>query len=127
MPCGVDNVMFEVDYPHSDSTWPDSRAVAEELMAGSTPRRCTSWRAATPSRCSTSTSRPRNPSAPEPSARERLAGELGHAREAGLRLFGQPCEGGAYGRLFTLRGRDACRVERAAVRPGGDVRLGAVG
>jgi len=32
--CGVDNVMFEVDYPHSDSTWPDSRAVAEDIMTG---------------------------------------------------------------------------------------------
>ena len=32
--CGVDNVMFEVDYPHSDSTWPDSRAVAADVMAG---------------------------------------------------------------------------------------------
>jgi len=32
--CGADNVMFEVDYPHSDSTWPDSRAVAAEVMAG---------------------------------------------------------------------------------------------
>ena len=32
--CGVDNVMFEVDYPHSDSTWPDSRSVAEEIMTG---------------------------------------------------------------------------------------------
>ncbi len=32
--CGVDNVMFEVDYPHSDSTWPDSKAVAMDLMAG---------------------------------------------------------------------------------------------
>jgi predicted TIM-barrel fold metal-dependent hydrolase len=32
--CGVDNVMFEVDYPHSDSTWPDSKAVALEIMAG---------------------------------------------------------------------------------------------
>ena len=32
--CGVDNVMFEVDYPHSDSTWPDSKAVALELMSG---------------------------------------------------------------------------------------------
>ena len=31
---GVDNVMFEVDYPHSDSTWPDSKAVAMDLMAG---------------------------------------------------------------------------------------------
>jgi len=30
--CGPDNVMFEVDYPHSDSTWPDSKAVAMELM-----------------------------------------------------------------------------------------------
>jgi predicted TIM-barrel fold metal-dependent hydrolase len=35
--CGVDNVMFEVDYPHSDSTWPDSRAVAAEIMAGCEP------------------------------------------------------------------------------------------
>jgi predicted TIM-barrel fold metal-dependent hydrolase len=32
--CGVDNVMFEVDYPHSDSTWPDTKAVAQEIMAG---------------------------------------------------------------------------------------------
>ena len=32
--CGVDNVMFEVDYPHSDSTWPDSREVAADTMAG---------------------------------------------------------------------------------------------
>jgi hypothetical protein len=31
--CGVDNVTFEVDYPHSDSTWPDTKKVAEELMA----------------------------------------------------------------------------------------------
>ena len=35
--CGVDNVMFEVDYPHSDSTWPDSKAVAAETMAGLAP------------------------------------------------------------------------------------------
>jgi predicted TIM-barrel fold metal-dependent hydrolase len=35
--CGEDNVMFEVDYPHSDSTWPDSRAVAEDTMAGLSP------------------------------------------------------------------------------------------
>jgi predicted TIM-barrel fold metal-dependent hydrolase len=32
--CGVDNVMFEVDYPHSDSTWPDSRAVAADVLKG---------------------------------------------------------------------------------------------
>lgn len=35
--CGVDNVMFEVDYPHSDSTWPDSKAVVAELTAGLAP------------------------------------------------------------------------------------------
>jgi predicted TIM-barrel fold metal-dependent hydrolase len=31
---GVDNITFETDYPHTDSTWPDTRKVAEELMAG---------------------------------------------------------------------------------------------
>jgi predicted TIM-barrel fold metal-dependent hydrolase len=31
---GPDNVTFETDYPHTDSTWPDTLAVAEELMAG---------------------------------------------------------------------------------------------
>jgi predicted TIM-barrel fold metal-dependent hydrolase len=31
---GVDNVTFETDYPHTDSTWPDSKKVAEELTAG---------------------------------------------------------------------------------------------
>jgi predicted TIM-barrel fold metal-dependent hydrolase len=29
---GVDNVTFETDYPHSDSTWPHSKKVAEEIM-----------------------------------------------------------------------------------------------
>jgi predicted TIM-barrel fold metal-dependent hydrolase len=31
---GVDNVMVETDYPHSDSTWPNSRAVAKAHLAG---------------------------------------------------------------------------------------------
>jgi len=31
---GVDNVTFETDYPHTDSTWPDTKRVAEQLMAG---------------------------------------------------------------------------------------------
>ena len=30
---GEDNVMFETDYPHSDTTWPNSIAVARELIA----------------------------------------------------------------------------------------------
>ena len=27
---GVDNIMVEVDYPHGDSTWPDTQAVIEK-------------------------------------------------------------------------------------------------
>jgi predicted TIM-barrel fold metal-dependent hydrolase len=30
--CGEDNITFETDYPHSDSTWPRTREVAAELM-----------------------------------------------------------------------------------------------
>src|SRR6202163_2964774 len=29
---GVDNITFETDYPHTDSTWPDSKQVAQDLM-----------------------------------------------------------------------------------------------
>ena len=31
---GVDNITFETDYPHTDSTWPDTKEVATELMKG---------------------------------------------------------------------------------------------
>jgi predicted TIM-barrel fold metal-dependent hydrolase len=31
---GVDNITFETDYPHTDSTWPNTKKVAEELMEG---------------------------------------------------------------------------------------------
>ncbi len=31
---GVDNVTFETDYPHTDSTWPDTKAVAEKMFTG---------------------------------------------------------------------------------------------
>jgi len=30
---GVDNLTYEVDYPHSDSTWPRSKELAEKHMA----------------------------------------------------------------------------------------------
>jgi hypothetical protein len=30
---GVDHVTFETDYPHSDSTWPDTKQIAEEMFA----------------------------------------------------------------------------------------------
>jgi predicted TIM-barrel fold metal-dependent hydrolase len=31
---GVDNITFETDYPHTDSTWPDTKEVATRLMEG---------------------------------------------------------------------------------------------
>jgi predicted TIM-barrel fold metal-dependent hydrolase len=31
---GEDNITFETDFPHSDSTWPRSREYAEQLVAG---------------------------------------------------------------------------------------------
>jgi predicted TIM-barrel fold metal-dependent hydrolase len=31
---GVDNITFETDYPHSDSTWPDTLEVAMKIMEG---------------------------------------------------------------------------------------------
>lgn len=31
---GVDNIMFETDYPHQDGTFPDTRKVASEMLAG---------------------------------------------------------------------------------------------
>jgi predicted TIM-barrel fold metal-dependent hydrolase len=30
---GVDNITFETDYPHTDSTWPDTKQVATEMMS----------------------------------------------------------------------------------------------
>jgi predicted TIM-barrel fold metal-dependent hydrolase len=30
---GEDNITYESDYPHSDSTWPRTREIAEEQMA----------------------------------------------------------------------------------------------
>ena len=33
-PIGVDNVLFETDYPHTDSTWPDTLDMAPEHFAG---------------------------------------------------------------------------------------------
>jgi len=34
---GEDNVMFETDYPHSDTNWPNSRAVGAAMVAELTP------------------------------------------------------------------------------------------
>ncbi len=34
---GIDRIVFETDYPHSDSTWPDTRSVAARLFDGLSP------------------------------------------------------------------------------------------
>jgi predicted TIM-barrel fold metal-dependent hydrolase len=34
---GVDNVTYETDYPHSDSTWPDTMTIAATQMADLSP------------------------------------------------------------------------------------------
>jgi predicted TIM-barrel fold metal-dependent hydrolase len=31
---GVDRLMWSSDFPHGDSTWPDSQAVIDEQMVG---------------------------------------------------------------------------------------------
>jgi predicted TIM-barrel fold metal-dependent hydrolase len=31
---GVDHIMVEVDYPHSDSTWPDSQQILAQQFRG---------------------------------------------------------------------------------------------
>jgi predicted TIM-barrel fold metal-dependent hydrolase len=31
---GEDNICFEVDYPHTDTTWPNSKAYVEKMLAG---------------------------------------------------------------------------------------------
>ena len=49
---GVDNITFETDYPHTDSTWPDTKEVATKLMEGVPPTSSTRSCAATPSACS---------------------------------------------------------------------------
>ena len=33
---GEDNITYESDYPHSDSTWPRTKEIAEEQMAALT-------------------------------------------------------------------------------------------
>jgi predicted TIM-barrel fold metal-dependent hydrolase len=29
---GVDNILFESDYPHGDGTWPDTQAVMKRML-----------------------------------------------------------------------------------------------
>jgi predicted TIM-barrel fold metal-dependent hydrolase len=31
---GVDNITFETDYPHTDTTWPDTKKIATEMLLG---------------------------------------------------------------------------------------------
>ena len=45
---GVENIMVEVDYPHGDSTWPDTQGVIENAGATSRPPSCGPCAARTP-------------------------------------------------------------------------------
>ena len=55
---GVDNALFETDYPHQDGTWPQlARRWPRSCSATCPTTRCARSCAATPSVCSTSTSR----------------------------------------------------------------------
>ena len=48
---GDDNICFETDYPHTDTTWPNSKEYVEKMLAeASTTRSPTRCCAATPSR-----------------------------------------------------------------------------
>ena len=31
---GPDNITFETDYPHTDTTWPDTKKIATEMLLG---------------------------------------------------------------------------------------------
>ena len=51
---GVDNVLFETDYPHSDGTFLAPKRLLTNCSATLSPRSCTRSLGATPSSCSTS-------------------------------------------------------------------------
>ena len=58
---GVDNITFETDYPHTDSTWPDTKEVARGRWSRACPTtRSTRSCAATRSACCRSTSTERH-------------------------------------------------------------------
>jgi len=44
---GPDNICFETDYPHTDTTWPETKAYVEKMLAATTRRRPTRCCAAT--------------------------------------------------------------------------------
>ena len=54
---GEDNVMLECDYPHSDSTWPDTHQPWRSKWLGSPPRRGRSTRSRSATPCGSTTSR----------------------------------------------------------------------
>jgi predicted TIM-barrel fold metal-dependent hydrolase len=33
---GENNICFETDYPHTDTTWPDSKSYCEKILEGLT-------------------------------------------------------------------------------------------
>jgi predicted TIM-barrel fold metal-dependent hydrolase len=67
---GVDNMMWGSDYPHSESTFPQSRKILAEIWRRAGRRRRRSW-AGTPRACTASTSRRSAPMLEEPTSQRR--------------------------------------------------------
>ncbi|MGH7316690.1 MAG: amidohydrolase family protein [Candidatus Rokuibacteriota bacterium] len=66
---GVDNMMWGSDYPHSESTFPQSRKILAEILAGVPDDEQRRSPAPTPPACTASTSRglcPGKPAEPPP-------------------------------------------------------------
>ena len=56
---GIDHICIESDYPHADSTWPDTQALAHSALAERRRRRrCARSRGRTRRSCSATRSRP---------------------------------------------------------------------
>ena len=104
---GPDHVLLEVDYPHADSTWPDTQTyvhdtighlpadVVEQDHPRRTPRSCSDGRRPDPrrprgrrhrrARCGRRRRRPRRPHRPGRRARARLARGRRHRPRGGAR------------------------------------------
>ena len=91
---GMDQICFETDYPHADSTFPHSKKVATDICTrrASTRARPTSCCAATPSR---------------PSASSASASRVSASRRAGM-----PAEAGADARQGSVAPRPAGSTRR---------------
>ena len=103
---GEDNITFETDYPHTDSTWPDTKEVAGELLARRRRRRGVQDRA-----------RQRDPHAPaRPHPVSPWAGPRARRENRTVTDDGTPRAAARRHRLGPVRGVVAGTVRRAGRR-----------